>query len=86
MEKEFLWKRAVRRSMEQAWREPRDTDFKKACALSAFAIDQARQTVTRGEHLTEAEINRRVALLHMETERMSRRLAATWRTVLVTKR
>ncbi len=85
MEKEFLWKRAVRRSMEQVLREPRTMTFDQSCALSAFMIDCLRRNLAGSENLAEEELDRRVSLYHIECERLERRLAASWRKVMVSR-
>ena len=85
MEQELLWKRAVRRSMEQVRREPRTMNFDQACELSAYMIQCLRRNLAGSESPSEAELARRVSLYRIECERLERRLAKTWRKVMVTK-
>jgi hypothetical protein len=85
MAKELLWKRAVRRGIEHARREPRTMNFGQTCALSAYMIECLRHHVAGGEQLSEEEINRRVALYHLDCERLERRLAESWRKVWVSQ-
>jgi hypothetical protein len=85
MEQQLLWKRAVRRSMEQVRREPRTMNFDQACELSAQMIDGLRRHVAGSDDVSEREVDRRVSLYHIQCEALERRLAATWRKVVVTK-
>ena len=85
MGQEPLWKRAIRRGMEHARREPRDTNFEQACMLSAYAIDCTRQYLAATDNPSEKELLRRVSLFRIEREEMERQIAATWRQVMVTK-
>jgi hypothetical protein len=85
MVQEPLWKRAVRRGIEHARREPRDTDFDQACMLSAYAIDCTREYLSKSDNPTEQELLRRFSVYRIEREEMERQMAATWRQVVVTK-
>ncbi len=85
MEKEFLWKRAVRRSMEQVRREPRTMNFDQSCELSAYMIECLRRNLAGSDSLSDAELARRVSLYRIECERLERRLADSWRKVMVSR-
>ena len=84
MASELLWKRAVRRGIESARREPRRCNFEQACDLSNFAIACFRRVIANGESLSEQELDRRMSLRRAELEALGQRLAATWRQVMVT--
>jgi len=84
MGKEHLWKRAVRRSIESARRHPRHCNFEQACDLSALAIDNLRRYLSAGDPISEAELDRRMSHYLARRAEMERRIAATWRSVLVT--
>ena len=85
MAQEPLWKRAVRRGIESARREPRNTNFEQACMLSAQAIDCTRRYLAGIDNPSEEELLRRVSVFRIEREEMERQIAATWRHVLVSK-
>jgi len=85
MAQELLWKRAIRRGIEHARRSPRDTNFEQACMLSAHAIECTRQYLAGTDNPNEQELLRRVSMFRIEREEMERRIAATWRQVMVTK-
>jgi hypothetical protein len=53
--------------------------------ISALMIDGLRRHVAGTENLTEQEIDRRVSLYYIQCQILERRLAATWRKVVVTK-
>jgi hypothetical protein len=48
-------------------------------------IDGLRRHVAGTENLSEREIDRRVSLYYIQCDALERRLAATWRKVVVTK-
>ena len=80
---ELLWKRAVRKSIEQVRREPRRVNFEQACDLSDAALANLRNYLRHGELLAEQELQRRVSRFLIERERIERRMAQTWRKVVV---
>ena len=85
MDKEPLWKRAVRRGIESARREPRRCNFDQACELSALAIDNLRRFVANGENISAEELHRRMSRYLARRARTEQRMAESWRHVMVTK-
>lgn len=85
MATELLWKRAVRRGIESARREPRQCNFEEACGISNWLIRNLHRELARGETLSEEELNRRVSQHLIELAAIERRVAATWKTVQVSK-
>lgn len=83
MGSELLWKRAVRKAIEQVRRERRCVNFEQACELSDAARENLRDYVRQSESLTEEDLNRRVSRYLIECERIERRMAQTWRKVVV---
>jgi len=85
MATELLWKRAVRRGIESARVHPRRCDFEQACDLSNWVIRNLHRELSGGEVLSEAELNRRVSQHLLEIAEIERRMAATWKSVRVSK-
>jgi hypothetical protein len=85
MATELLWKRAVRRGIESARREPNHCDFRSACELSNWLLENLHRELSGGQPLSQAELNRRVSRHLIELEAIERRMAESWRTVWVTK-
>ena len=83
MSKIPYWKRAVQRAFEHRRREPRRTNFDQACALSALAIDNLRSYLAGNDHPTPEELKRRISLYRIRREQLERRLAATWKQLMV---
>ena len=85
MATELLWKRAVRRGIESARREPNQCDFHGACQLSNWVLQNLHRELSGGQRLSEAELNRRVSRHLIELEVIERHMAETWTTIRVTK-
>lgn len=85
MATELLWKRAVRRGIESARREPRRCNFDQACELSAVAIENLRRYVANGDNISPEEVLRRMSRYLARRARIEQRMAESWRHVLVTK-
>jgi hypothetical protein len=83
MAKEPLWKRAVRRGFDAAFREPRSCNFEQACRLSGVAIDNLRRYLAGADAPSEAELQRRINLFFNRLQELERRIAATWKQVWV---
>jgi hypothetical protein len=53
--------------------------------LSAYAIDCTRQYLAGTDNPNEQELLRRISLFRIEREEMERRIASSWRQVMVAK-
>ena len=84
MATELLWKRAVRRGFESLRGERLDCDFRLSCELAAMSIDMLRRNLAGSDNPSEVELNRRVSRFHIQMDQVERRMAASWRTVMVT--
>lgn len=84
MDKEPLWKRAVRRGIASALCDPRRCNFDQACELSAVAIDNLLRFITDGEDLPPEELRRRMSRYLVRRARIEQQMAESWRQVMVT--
>jgi hypothetical protein len=82
---EPLWKRAVRRGIESARREPRNCDFQLACELSAIAIDNLRYYVASDTDSPAEEVRRRMSRYLLRRAEVEQRMAVSWRHAMVAK-
>ncbi len=83
MPRELLWKRAVRRGFESLAAEQRCGGPELSFELTAMGLSNLCRQLARGESVSEAEMNRRLAEYLSERSRHERRIAATWRQVTV---
>lgn len=78
-----LWKRSIRRGFKHARLHPRNTGIELALELSAMAITRLHEHLAAGEDLTEEELSRRVSEHHRQRAIIERRMAETWKHVMV---